>query len=217
MFKGFSKSAAYLRRYPGVGFALSLITGCRNNDISPGFDQHKRKLLRQMRKRETLAQIAERIQCYDLFFKQFGHECPLPKHLDRTVHSGFPRYSLMIDAHFIAELCAGILVAVADHDRVTGALTLDVASEGQECIGLGGRRFTTREGEVVLRDEREIICVLCQGADEKTRVQPDTQNVLFYAYAVPGIDRQHLRQGIELAADTMVRFGGGKIDILEVY
>jgi DNA/RNA-binding domain of Phe-tRNA-synthetase-like protein len=217
MFKGFSKSAAYLRRYPGVGFALSLITGCRNNDTSPGLDQYKRKLLRQMRKREILTQITERIQCYDLFFKQFGHVCPLPKHLDRAVHSGFPRYSLMIDSHFIAELCAGILVAVADYDRVAGALTLDVASEGEECLGLGERGFTTREDEIVLRDEKEIICVLCQGADEKTRVQPDTQNVLFYAYAVPGIDPQHLRQGIGLAADTMVRFGDGKIDIIEVY
>ena len=217
MFKGFSKSAAYLQRYPGVGFALALITGCRNNDVSPGLDQYKRKLLRQMRKREILAQITERIQRYDLFFKQFDHECPLPKHLDRTVHSGFPRYSLMIDAHFIAELCAGILVAVADYDRVAGALTLDVASEGEECIGLGARPFITREGEIVLRDEKEIICVLCQGADEKTRVRPDTQNVLFYGYAVPGIDPQHLRDGIGLAAETMVRFGEGKIDMLADY
>jgi DNA/RNA-binding domain of Phe-tRNA-synthetase-like protein len=217
MFKGFSKSPDYLRRYPGVGFALSLITGCRNNDASSGLDQHKRKLLRQMRKRETLAQIAERIQCYDLFFKQFGHECPLPKHLDRAVHSGFPRYSLMIDAHFIAELCAGILVAVADYDRVAGVLNLDVAAEGEECTGLGERPFITREGEIVLRDEKEIICVLCQGADEKTRVQPDTQNVLYYAYAVPGIDPQDLRHGIGLAAETMVQFGGGEIDMLEVY
>ena len=38
-----------------------------------------------------------------------------------------PRYNLMVDAHFMAEMCAGILVAVTDDDKFDGALTLDLA------------------------------------------------------------------------------------------
>jgi DNA/RNA-binding domain of Phe-tRNA-synthetase-like protein len=210
-------STKYLETYPGVGFGLTLISGCRNASNPPDFDQYKRKHLRKMRKRETLAQISERIEMYASFFQRFGFECPLTKHLKRTINSGFPRYSLFVDAHFMAEMCAGILVAVTDYKRFDGKLTLDVAAEGEICAGMGGRDFITREAEIVLRDEKEIVCVLCQGADEKTRIRDDSENVLFYAYAVPGIERPYLKEGLTIAADTLVDFGSGKIEFIEIY
>ena len=211
----FSMSSEYREMYPGVGFALTLITGCRDATNPSGFDLYKRKLLRKMRKRETLAQISERIEIYAQFFQSFGFDCPLPKHLKRTVNSGFPRYSLYVDAHFMAEMCAGILVAVTDFKQFDGSLTLDVADDGENCAGMGGREFITKQGEIVLRDEKEIVCVLCQGADEKTRVRTQTEDVLFYAYAVPGIDGQHLEDGLTIAAETLVEFGGGTIDFID--
>ncbi len=217
MFPKFSISAKYRERYSGVGFGLTLITGCRNHENPAGFDQHKRKLLRKMRKRQTLAEISARIDTYADFFQSFGHECPLTQHLKRTVHSGFPRYDLVVDAHFMAEMCAGILVAVTDYDRFDGNLTLDVTAEGEVCAGMGGREFVTRKDEIVLRDEKEIVCVLCQGADEKTRAREGTNNVLFYAYAVPGIESQYLKDGLTIAAETMAEFGGGKIEGIEVF
>jgi DNA/RNA-binding domain of Phe-tRNA-synthetase-like protein len=213
----FSISPAYEARYPGVAFGLTLISGCRPLTDSEAFDQYKRKLLRKMRKRETLAQISQRVGTYDRFFHSFGYECPLPRHLKRTINSGFPRYNLMVDAHFMAEMCAGILVAVTDYDRIEGDLLLDVALEGETAAGMGGRQFTTKEGEIVLRDEKAVICVLCQGADEKTRVRDDTSNVLFYSYAVPGIDATYLKEGLTLAAETMAGFGGGSPKGLEVF
>ncbi len=213
----FSISPAYEARYPGVAFGLTLISDCNPLIDSAGFDQYKRKLLRKMRKREVLAEISQRIDLYDRFFQSFGFECPLPQHLQRTIHSGFPKYNLMVDAHFLAEMCAGILVAVTDHDRIEGSLMLDVAREGETSDGMGGRRFTTKEGEIVFRDEKDIICVLCQGADEKTRVRDDTRNVLFYAYAVPGVDGNYLKEGLTVAAETMARFGGGTVEGLEVF
>ena len=212
----FSISPAYEVKYPGVAFGLTLISGCKSLTDSARFDQYKRKLLRKMRKREILAEISQRIQIYDRFFQSFGFECPLPQHLKRTIYSGFPRYNLMVDAHFMAEMCAGILVAVTDYDRIEGMLMLDVARGGETSVGMGGRQFTIKEGESVLRDEKDIICVLCQGADEKTRVKDDTRDVLFYSYAVPGIDGTYLKQGLTVAAETMAQFGGGTIKGLGV-
>jgi len=210
-------SEAYKARYPGVGFGITLISGCKPVADQQAYDHYKRKLLRKMRKRETLAEITERINLYDSFFQSFGFECPLPKHLKRTVNSGFPQYNLMVDAHFMAEMCAGILVAVTDYDRFDGKLTLDLAKAGEISKGMGQRNFVTKEGEIVLRDEKDIVCVLCQGADEKTRVKEETKNVFFYAYAVPGIDSVHLKDGLTVAAETMAEFGVGKIEGIEVY
>ncbi len=216
-FRNFEKSEDYEKKYPGVPFGLTLITGCQSPLNPPGFDQYKRKLLRKMRKRETLAEISDRIGAYDLFFEHFGFPCPLPKHLKRTIHSGFPRYNLMVDAHFMAEMCAGILVAVTDFDCFDGDLTLDVSREGESCGGMGGREMTTKSGEIVLRDGKEIVCVLCQGADEKTRVREETRNVLFYAYGIPGIEADPIRHGLGIAAETMREFGEGTPEGIEIY
>jgi len=200
-----------------VGFGLTLISGCKPVAEQQAYDQYKRKLLRKMRKRETLAEITKRIHVYDSFFESFGFECPLPRHLKRTVNSGFPQYNLMVDAHFMAEMSAGILVAVTDYDRFEGKLLLDVARAGEISKGMGQRDFVTKEGEIVLRDEKDIVCVLCQGADEKTRVKEETTNVFFYAYAVPGIDSVHLKDGLTVAAETMAQFGGGKIEGMQIF
>jgi len=213
----FAISSAYEAKYPGVAFGLTLISDCKPVTDNAGLDQYKRKLLRNMRRRETLTLISQRIDRYDQFFQNFGFECPLPQHLKRTIHSGFPRYNLMVDAHFIAEMCAGILVAVTDYDRIEGKLVLDVAQAGETSVGMGGRQFTMKQGEIVLRDEKDIICVLCQGADEKTKVKDDTRNVLFYSYAVPGIDAIYLREGLTIAAQTMAQFAGGDIKDVMVF
>jgi DNA/RNA-binding domain of Phe-tRNA-synthetase-like protein len=216
-FPEFTKSPKYKSRYPDVSFGLTLISGCKNHLNPQGFDQYKRKLLRKMRRRETLAGITARIETYNQFFKRFGFECPLPKHLKRTVDSGFPRYNLMVDTHFMAEMCAGILVAVTDFDCFEGKLTLDLAEEGEICMGMGLREFRTKDAEIVFRDETDIVCVLCQGADEKTRVRDETGNVLFYAYAVPGIEASYIQEGLTIAAGTMSEFGGGIIEGVEVF
>lgn len=217
MIVNFSLSPAYIAHYPGVPFGLTLISGCQNFVDPPGFDLYRRKLLRKMRKRENLAKISERIDIYDRFFEGFGYECPLPKHLRRTINSGFPKYNLMVDAHFMAEMCGGILVAVADYDRFEGALTLDIANEGEICRGMGGRQMRTGKGEIVLRDQREIVCILCQGPDEKTRISDHTRNVLFYAYGVPGIEGRYLKEGLTVAADTMAQFGNGSAEYMEIF
>ena len=118
----------------------------------------------------------------------------------------------MVDAHFMAEMCAGILVAVSDCDRFEGEVTLDLADEGERCMGLGHRDMVTAQGEIVLRDEQEMVCILCQGPDEKTRVTEDTRNVLYYAYAVPGIDAQYLEEGLTIGAEITSGFGKGAIE-----
>ena len=217
MFPEFEMSGAYRKAYPNVGFGLALIAGCTDFLNSTDFTAYKRKQLRKMRKRETLARISERIGIYADFFEDFGYACPLVKHLKRTVNSGFPQYSLFVDAHFMAEMCAGILVAVTDFDRFEGKLTLDTAAQGEVCAGMGGREFVLKTDEIVLRDEKDIVCVLCQGADERTRVSESTTHVLFYTYAVPGIERQYLEDGLTLAADTLKEFGGGHIEGIEVF
>jgi hypothetical protein len=47
-------------------------------------------------------------------------------------------------------------------------------------------------------------------------VSEETQNVLYYGYAVPGIETRYLQDGLEIAADTTAEFGKGKVEWIEV-
>jgi hypothetical protein len=47
--------------------------------------------------------------------------------------------------------------------------------------------------------------------------QDETRTVLFYSYAVPGIDATYLKEGLTIAAETMTKFGGGRIKGLDVF
>jgi len=64
---------------------------------------------------------------------------------------------------------------------------------------------------------RRLGCVLCQGADQKTRVSETTTHALFYAYAVPGIDTSYLKEGLTIAAETITEFGGGHMEGVEIF
>ena len=49
------------------------------------------------------------------------------------------------------------------------------------------------------------------------RVGEDTRDVLFYAYGIPGVEGNHLRDGLTIAAETMRDFGEGIIQGVEIY
>ena len=68
----FAITSAYKARYPGAAFGLTRISGCRHLINPPGFDQHKRKLLRKMRKRETLAEAFTPYRLADGSFTDYG-------------------------------------------------------------------------------------------------------------------------------------------------
>ncbi|MBW2514950.1 MAG: hypothetical protein JRE21_10335 [Deltaproteobacteria bacterium] len=46
---------------------------------------------------------------------------------------------------------------------------------------------------------------------------PLVEHLLFYAYAVPGIDAAYLKEGLTIAAETAAEFGGGNVEGIEIF
>jgi len=162
-----------------------------------------------MRRRANLAQIEERINLYDQFFKEWGYPCPLPGHFKRAVEMGFPIVNLYIDTHIMAEMCHGILMAIQDLDRFHGSWRLDLAHDGETFQGVSGKMLFCKEEEIVLRDESEIVCSLFQGPDSRTRVDEMSKNIVVYVFTAPGIQEEHVSNGIQLALEILEEFGKG--------
>ena len=201
---------AYRRRFPALAFGIGTIQSCTCFEKSESFKLYKRELLRKMRRRANLAQLEERINLYDQFFKEWGYPCPLPGHFKRAVGMGFPIVNLYIDAHIIAEMCHGILMAIQDLDRFQGEWRLDLAKEGEAFQAVSGKMIRCKEDEIVLRDGEGMVCSLFQGPDFKTRVEPATRNIVVYVFTASGIQEEHVSKGLQLALEILEKFGGGQ-------
>ena len=201
---------AYRQRFPNLAFGIGTIQSCIHFEKNESFKLYKRELLRKMRRRANLAQLEERINLYDQFFKEWGYSCPLPNHLKRTVEMGFPIVNLYIDTHIIAEMCHGILMAIQDLDRFQGQWKLDLAQEGETFQGVSGKMIRCKEEEIVLRDGEGIVCSLFQGPDFKTRVEPASKNIVVYVFTAPGIQEEQVSNGLQLALELLEKFGQGK-------
>ncbi len=201
---------AYRQRFPALAFGVGTIQSCTYFEKGESFKLYKRELLRKMRRRANLAQLEERINLYDQFFKEWGYPCPLPGHFKRAVGMGFPIVNLYIDAHIIAEMCHGILMAIQDLDRFRGEWRLDLAREGETFQGVSGKMVRCKEDEIVLRDGEGMVCSLFQGPDFKTRVEPASKNIVVYVFMAPEIQEEHVSDGLRIALEILEKFGGGK-------
>jgi hypothetical protein len=200
----------YRKRFPDLVFGIGTIQGCTYFDKSETFKLHKRELLRKMKRRAHLAQIEERINLYDQFFKGWGYPCPLPGHFKKVIDMGFPIVNLYIDTHILAEMCHGILMAIQDLDRFQGEWRLDLAKEGETFEGVSGRMIRCKEEEIILRDETGIVCSLFQGPDSRTKIDVSSKNIVVYVFTAPGIQEEQVGDGIHLALDLLEKFGYGK-------
>jgi len=201
---------AYRSRFPELSFGIGTLQDCTYFEKSEAFKIYKRDLLRKMRRRANLAQIEERVHLYDQFFKEWGYLCPLPGHFKRAVDMGFPIVNLYIDTHIMAEMNHGILMAIQDFDRFERKWRLDLASGGETFEGVSGRMLICKEEEIVLRDEKEIVCSLFQGPDSRTKIDESSKNIVVYVFTAPGIQMEHVSNGIQLALEILQQFGGGK-------
>jgi DNA/RNA-binding domain of Phe-tRNA-synthetase-like protein len=201
---------AYRKRFPDLAFGIGTVQSCTYFEKSESFKLYKRELLRKMRRKANLVQLEERINRYDQFFKEWGYCCPLPGHFKRTIEMGFPIINLYIDTHIIAEMCHGILMAIQDMDRFQGEWKLDLAEEGETFQGVSGKMIRCKEDEIVLRDKEGMVCSLFQGPDFKTRVEPASKSIVVYIFTAPGIEEEHVSNGLQLALEMLEKFGEGK-------
>jgi len=66
-----------------------------------------------------------------------------------------------------------------------------------------------KPGEIILRDQIDIIATYFQGPDKRTSITASTSNVIFFAFAVTGIDRSDMKLALQTAVDLLRPAAGG--------
>lgn len=142
------------------------------------------------------SRVLSRMQSFDKFFTENGFRSPLGHQFEMVRRKGLPPGSALVQVLLLAEMSTGLLMGAQDAAAIQGELVYDLAMEGETFKGMRGT-VQCREGEIVLRDAEGIIASLFQGPDHRTRLAKATRDVIFFVFAVPGIDTEQIREGID--------------------
>ena len=195
----FSFSTHYSERGTGLPFGLAVISGADAGLAKEAVADAKLQALSRIEADKSL--IRSRIDMFDSFFRRYGFKCPLPHQLSAVEKSGLPTISPFVDALLITELTHGLLMGIQDLDPIVNPLTYDLAAKGEQFSGMRGT-ITCRDNEMVVRDAQNIVASYFQGPDKRTSIRPTSRNLVFYAFAAPGISPDTLNDALISACNV---------------
>ncbi|MEI6289194.1 MAG: phenylalanine--tRNA ligase beta subunit-related protein [Chloroflexota bacterium] len=129
------------------------------------------------------------MEAYQRYYKKFSKTYHVLQQVESIVNKGknLPTVSPLVDSNFISEVDTLILTAGHDVDYLSGSITLDMSITGDILPRMNGVEKEIIPGDMVMRDERGLCCSILYGQDSRSIIRPQTQRVLFAAYAPPGV------------------------------
>ncbi len=171
-----------------------VMRGVSNPDRHAGLEERKLELEKELRSsyagRDRSSLKAEpTLAAYAAYYKRFKKTYHLQLQLESVVFKGksIPRGAALVEAMFMAELKNLLLTAGHDLDAVRPPVRLEVAGGTERYTRLNGKEQTLKPGDMHITDAEGVLSSVIYGPDRRTRIQRETQNVLFTVYAPPGI------------------------------
>ncbi len=119
---------------------------------------------------------------------------------------------------YMAELENQLLTAGHDLDGLSLPLTLDVSSGMERYIILAGHEQTLKPGDMFIKDREAVISSIIHGPDIRSRINPETKNVIFCVYAPDGIHPSLIQKHLEAIENMIQQFApGSRTDMLQIF
>jgi DNA/RNA-binding domain of Phe-tRNA-synthetase-like protein len=190
--------------FPGAQIGLLLIGKVDNARRPTPLEDHKRRIEASLRAkyaaydRPALLGTAV-LGAYRDYYKTFNKTYHVLLQLESIVFKGktLPRVNPLVDANFAAEMETLLLSAGHDADRLAWPVTID-ASEGTETfVQMNGSRKTIKARDMIMKDQKEVVCTVIYGQDQRTPISPETRRALYVTYVPSGIDRSVVDRHLE--------------------
>jgi DNA/RNA-binding domain of Phe-tRNA-synthetase-like protein len=224
MFK-FILSDSWKQAYPDASAGVLVIRGAANPDAHRALRQRTQAIeddLKQLYAGWTKPDIAAlpAVQAYNAYYRRYKKTYHVQLQLESLVLKGrsLPRGSALLETMFSAEIKNLLLTAGHDLSTVHAPVMLDAAQGDETYVTLSGESKTLKPGDMYMTDDVNIISSVLYGPDQRTRMMPATEDVLFTVYAPQGIERdsvfnhlQDIQTGVLLAAPN------AQVELLEVF
>ena len=211
--------------YPEASLGILAMKDVRNPQQHEGLDQRKLKIENNLREKFaglTRADLKnmEPINAYRNYYKKFKKSYHILFQLESIVfkNKSIPKVAALVEAMFMAELKNLLLTAGHDLDTVDLPVKLDAASGTEKYIMLNRQEKELLPGDMFISDSGGIMSSIIYGPDLRTRINPDTQNVLFTVYAPPGVEKSKVLQHLNDIKDYVhIITPDSKVELIKVY
>ena len=211
--------------YPEASLGILAMKDVRNPQQHEGLDQRKLKIENNLREKFaglTRADLKnmEPINAYRNYYKKFKKSYHILFQLESIVfkNKSIPKVAALVEAMFMAELKNLLLTAGHDLDTVDLPVKLDAASGTEKYIMLNRQEKELLPGDMFISDSGGIMSSIIYGPDLRTRINPDTQNVLFTVYAPPGVEKSKVFQHLQDIRDYVhIITPDSKVELIKVY
>ena len=204
--------------HPGGAIGLLELSGIDKAPPSPRLGD---------RKRETEALVRSRYQgltrrdfsslpvmsAYVRYYKRFGKTYHVQLQLESIVLKGksLPDVTPLVDADFAAEVETLVLTAGHDAAKLQGAVSVDVARDGDQMTQMNGALKPLLAGDMIMRDASGVCCSIIYGQDNRSPISAETSHALYVAYAPAGVGAEavdaqlrKIEENVRLFAPTVV-------------
>ena len=185
--------------FPGAVVGALAMRGVGNPAHSPTLEVAKRRLEEQLRSGAPGADAERVLRAYAGYYRARGKTYHVKAQRESVALAGkpIPRRAALVEAMFMAELEDLVLTAGHDLDAVETPLRAGVTADGDRYLLLSGAEAVLERGDMVMADGAGIVSSVIRGPDHRTRITPETRNVLFAAYAPAGVGERVVRTHLE--------------------
>lgn len=221
----FTVSETWQATYPGAAVGVLIMAEVTNPAQHAGLDRRKEDLARDLRARyagydRAALRVLPTLQAYHAYYKRFKKTYHLQLQLESVVLKGksIPRVAALVEAMFMAELEDLLLTAGHDLALVEEPVGIQVADGGERFTRINGQEQQLKAGDMYIADAQGILSSVIYGPDQRTQIRAETQQVLFTAYAPPGVEAGLVRQHLNNIQDYVLLIApAAKTVLLDVY
>jgi DNA/RNA-binding domain of Phe-tRNA-synthetase-like protein len=160
------------------------------------------------------------LKAYAEYYRQFKKTYHIQLQLESIVLKGksIPSVAALVESMFMAEMQDLLLTAGHDLDVLQLPLVLDLAEGTEQYRLLRGEEQVLKTGDMFVRDQSGVISSIIYGPDGRTQITSETRNVMFTAYAPPGIEEQTVRDHLlHIQENVMVFAPQAQVELVDVY
>jgi DNA/RNA-binding domain of Phe-tRNA-synthetase-like protein len=195
---------AWRSAFPRAVAGVLVMTGVQNPEQSAALDVRKRELEESLRARAAVSGgdgggSEPVVRAYVDYYRGHGKTYHVKAQWESVAVKGkqLPRGAALVEAMFMAELSNLILTAGHDLAAVALPVRVDVTRDDDRYVLMSGSERELDAGDMMMVDRKGIISSVLYGPDRRTRITPETRDVLFAVYAPAGIGENAVQEHLD--------------------
>ncbi len=221
----FTVSERWKVTYPGAAVGVLAMRDVANPRRHVALDRRKEELEGQLRFRfsgydRTALKALPTLHAYNAYYKRFKKTYHVLLQLESVVFRGkpLPHAAALVETMFMAELKNLLLTAGHDLNAIQMPVGIDVATGSERYTRINGQEQTLKRGDMMIVDREGILSCILYGPDFRTRITPETRQVLFTVYVPPGIEEKAVYEHLQDIQDNVSLIAPkAKVGMLQVF